>query len=463
VRQLSPDVQLDGDLPEGAVILLVSAAWAQSDRSVSSVGVDGIWDAGATQGDVDLFVGERLRWTLREGASTDRLLVDASVTYDPVSPAPLERLNLVALGLERANESLVVDIGRHPVAWGGPRLVDGAQVIAREGDWHYGGWGGLAPDLFTTLPQLRYGGGPTVAWLQSSRQLSAVGEVLFADGAFDRAGLLVVGRVAEDPKVEATARLDLQATETAVGVADAQAVVRYRPRDGVRYDASYEAYSSYRYLSSSDLDPTLVRFAERIEALGIEQGIEQDQLDDTVYHQLGAGARWAPDASAHAAPTAAIRARARYAPDSEDRYGKLSGGLGLAGLARGRLEMGIDGSATVQGSPVPATVDFFGDIGVVATYEPHPDSAMLLDASVRLLTSPAGLSRYGDVYLSWLSDAERGPRLVLDVGVFGEAGDDQGFVDTAAGGFVRASLWATRMPEWDHTRADGAASTIRLP
>ena len=427
------------------LVLLVSAAWAQSDRSVSSVGVDGIWDAGAVAGDVDLFVGQRLRWTLREGETTDRLLVDGSVTYDPVSAgAPLERLNLVALGVERADDSVVVDVGRHPVAWGGPRLVDGAQVIATNGDWHYGGWGGLAPDLFTTLPQLRYGGGPTVAWLQSSRQVSAVGELLFADGGFDRAGLLVVGRVAEDPEMEATGRLDLQATETAIGVADAQAVVRDRPRDDVRYDASYEAYSSYRYLSSSDLDPTIVRFAERIEALGLEQGIEQDALDDTVYHQLGAGVRWEPDTSEHAAVTAAVRGRARYAPEPEDRYGKLSGGLGMAGLARGRLEIGLDGSATLQGSPVAAGVDFFGDIGVVATYEPHPDSAMLLDASVRLLTSPAGLSRYGDLFLSWLSDAERGPRPVLDVGVFGEAGDDQGFVDAAAGGFVRASLWVTR-------------------
>ncbi len=446
MQHLSPDLQLDGDLTEGAVswLLLVSTSWAQSDRSVSSIGVDGIWDAGATQGDVDLFVGQRLRWTLREGATTDRFLLDGSVTYDPVSAAPLERLNLVALGLERASEALVVDVGRHPVAWGGPRLVDGAQVIATDGDWHYGGWGGLAPDLFTTLPQLRYGGGPTVAWLQSSRQLSAVGEVLFADGAFDRAGLLLVGRVAEDPEMEATGRLDLQATETAIGVADAQAVVRYRPRDGVRYDASYEAYSSYRYLSSSDLDPTIVRFAERIEALGIEQGIEQDALDDTVYHQLGAGVRWDADASAHAAPAAGIQARARYAPEPEDRYGKLSAGLTMAGLVHGRLEVGLEGSATLQGSPIADRVDFFGDVGVIATYEPHPDSAMLLDASLRLLTSPAGLSRYGDLYLSWLSDAERGPRPVLDVGVFGEAGDDEGFVDAAAGGFVRASLWVTR-------------------
>jgi hypothetical protein len=449
VRHLSPDLQLDGDLAEGAVtgLALVSAAWAQSDRSVSSVGVDGIWDAGATQGDVDLYVGERLRWTLREGESTDRLLIDGSVTYDPVSAAPLERLHLVALGLERASDSLVVDVGRHPVAWGGPRLVDGAQVIATNGDWHYGGWGGLAPDLFTTLPELRYGGGPTIAWLQSSRQLTAVGEVLFAQGALDRAGLLLTGRVAHDPKMETTARLDLQATESAIGLADAQAVVRYRPRDGVRYDASYEAYSSYRYLSSSDLDPTLIRFAERIEALGIEQGITQDMLDPTLYQALGAGVRWDPDASAHAAPTAGISARARFAPDVTGQYGQLTGRLGMAGLAGNRLEVGLEVIGTLQGSEIGSTYDFYGDFGVVATYEPHPDSPMLLDGTVRLLTGPYGLTRYADCFLSWLSDGDRGPRLVLDVGVFGEAGDDEEFVDTAGGGFVRASLWATRAPE----------------
>jgi hypothetical protein len=61
-----------------------------------------------------------LRWTLREGETTDRLLIDGSVTYDPVSPAPLERLNLVALGIERASDSLVVDVGRHPVVVGRP-------------------------------------------------------------------------------------------------------------------------------------------------------------------------------------------------------------------------------------------------------------------------------------------------------------------------------------------------------
>lgn len=428
-------------------IVLVSAAWAQSDRSVSSVGVDGIWDAGATQGDVDLFVGERLRWTLREGATTDRLLIDGDVTYDPVSGYPLERLHVVALGIERASESLAIDVGRHPVAWGGPRLVDGAQVIATNGDWHYGGWGGLAPDLFTTLPQLRYGGGPTVAWLQSSRQLTAVGEVLFAQGALDRAGLLVAGRVAHDPKMETTARLDLQATETAMGLADAQAVVRYRPRDGVRYDASYEAYSSYRYLSSSDLDPTLIRFAERIEALGIDQGITQDMLDPTLYHAFGAGMRWDPDASAHPVPTAGISARARLAPESSDQYGQLVGRLGMAGLAGNRLQVGLDVIGTLQGSEVADRYDFYGDFGLVATYEPHPDSAILFDATARLLSGPYGLTRYADCFVSWLSDGDRGPRLVVDVGVFGEAGDDEEFVDAAGGGFVRASLWATRAPE----------------
>ncbi len=426
----------------GCVLLLVALpAWAQGDRAMSSVGVDALWDAGAREGDVDLFVGERLRWTLQDGVSTDRLLLDGSLTYDPVAALPLERLHVVAFGLERATDAIIVDVGRHPVQWGGPRLVDGAQVIARNGDWHYGGWGGLAPDLFTTLPQLRYGGGPTLAWLQSSRQVSAVGEVLFADGGFDRAGLLVQGRVARDPEMEATARLDLQATTSAVGLADGSAVVRYRPHPAIRYDASYEAYSSYRYLSSSDLDPTLVRFAERIEALGIAAGITQDTLDPTLYHLLGAGVRWAPDHDAHAAPVASVAGRARLAPEADDRYGRVSGRVGAAGLAAGRLEVALDGSATVRGD------EFYADVGVVATYEPPVESALLVEASARLLAGPDGPSRYGDLFLSWLSKAERGPRPVLDCGLFGESGEDQGFEDAALGGFVRASLWVTRSAE----------------
>jgi hypothetical protein len=86
---------------------------------------------------------------------------------------------------------------------------------------------------------------------------------------------------------------------------------------------------------------------------------------------------------------------------------------------------------------------------------------VLLDASARLIAGPDGLSRYGDLFLSWLSDAERGPRPVLDFGVFGEASDDADFVDGAVGGFVRASLWVTRAP--DQSRGEGAASTMRLP
>lgn len=369
--------------------MLLLASWAAhaADGVVTAVGTQAVYDQGLGAADVDPLLSERLRWTLADGAT---LLGDARFTLDPAAPDPWEQHRVRTLGVELAPGDWTIRLGRHAVERGGPRLVDGVEIVRRTADWGVGGWAGLAPDLFTTRPRVRPGGGPIVTWDRPEVQASLVGEVLAADGggglALDRAGALAQVRWAPSAAASLAGRLDVQLLDRP-SLADGALIGQWRPSRSVRLDALYDAYGSLRYLETADLDPDLQRFAARAGA-----GITADLVDDSLYQLAGVGGAW--QARTPVAPRLAVTARYRHHARVEDRFATVVPQAGLLGLAGGRLDATVDLAWTWRDTGSRE------DVGLVLVLDPYADGRAALDGSVRLIVDPAldGPGWYADLF-----------------------------------------------------------------
>lgn len=420
--------------------LLLGLAWAGPevrDSSTTTLGVSGAWSASSAKGDLDLWLGQRTHWGIATVGPADlTLLVDGRLRFDAVGGPVVERAQVRALGVRIDTDRWTVDLGRTPIIGGGPRLVDGVQLrLHPTPAWDIGVWGGLAPDLFSTRPVLRPGGGPIIGFRSGSMQFSAVGEVLFFDGGLDRAAVLTQARLASSPGWDASARLDVQLTDAdgRAGLADAAVMARWRPIESLRLDALANAYSSLRYLRSEQLDPALRRFDARIDALGLGAGISQDKRDTRLFQLYGANLRWSPGGSV--APYVDLAGRARWHAEPELRFTRISAGAGVV-LADGRVEVGADGNL-MDYAGVPQA-----DMGVRAGV--WSDGGLGADGSVRLILHPeyqGSPGWYGDLFL----DARLSKPVDLMVGVAASVepdplAKDGGFMDVGYTGFVRLAF-----------------------
>ncbi len=435
-------------ISSGLLAVWAGVALAQtvpaSDVSITSVGMQTVTSAsvgpdnGAENADFDMLLGQRLRWTLAEGGVTTRALADARFTIDPKAgynndAQNIEINNVRQLGVELNNQSLTFDIGRHPVFRGGPRLVDGVQILLRPNNGvDVGVWAGLAPSLFDTDFRIRPGAGPIIAWTGSRAQASLVGEVLLFDGVLDRAGLLAMGRISPNRLFEISSRLDLQMISADGGpsLSDAQLYAILAPADGIRLDALYDAFSSYQYISSADRDPEQQRFDIRLQEL---QGVPVvDLQQDPTINQLFGGSIRLEANPDDTSPRLALLARYRQAPEEENRYLRFSPTMGVVRVG-GRLDLLLNANwFKVEETPQL-------DVGLV-TYVDVSDT-VAIDTSIRALSVPDdydGLGWYADFYLDVVSPAAD---LMLHTGVGLMAEPD---IDQADGGynlFVRLSKY----------------------
>jgi len=435
------------------VAMGVALAWAAAARagsgeapamvSTTMVGMQSAWSPSVTAGNLDLLLAERLRWDLAEpGAPMGvRVLADGRFRIDPWRTPTLERNLVRTLGVELSTSEWTLDLGRHPVYQGGPRLVDGVQLrYHASGGWEIGAWGGFVPDLYTTRPALRFGGGPILAFERSWIQGSLVGEVSWAAGALDRAGLLALGRVSADPTVEASGRLDVQVVDAqgTPGLADGSVYVRWRPEDALRVDALYDAYSSFRYLGTEERDPDVHRFAVRAQAAGVTEDIPQDAFDPTLYHLVGLSGTWTPPGAMGA--QMGLRGRYRYHPDPSRRLAWLGPELAVRGLAGERLDLTLDGSLRWFDAALR------GDAGLTVLLEPTPDRALALDGSVRLLIDPKTYGGrpgwYTDLFVDWVLPAG----FVVVGGVDFVREWDGAFADVGYGAFLSVAKRSVSPP-----------------
>jgi len=372
---------------------LAVAAWAQgADQLRTTLGVAGVHAASIGQTDVNLLLAERARWSLGEPT---RLWLDAAFTIDPDAATTFERSRVRALGVTVQASSVRLWIGRSLVQHGGPRLVDGVQAVWSEGPWELGAWGGLAPDLFTTRPELRPGGGPILAYVDNRAQLSLTGEVVGAEGGLDRAGALAQARVHGGRLWDLSTRLDwaLAEPDTGSGLSDAAAFLQVRPSDAVSVDLVYNAFSAYRYQQTALLDPTLQRFAARVDPLALFDGLSQDRVDPTVHHLVGA----TPEVHIGAMQLAVL-GRARLGALPAEQFVRLQPRVAARGLADGRLDLELSSNL------VRYDAGWNTSTGPTVGLELLPSRALWLDTTAQLVTSDAysGVGGYADLFVDWL-------------------------------------------------------------
>jgi hypothetical protein len=389
--------------PDVSVTSLGMQTWTDSSLSGLQDGAD---PQVPQPTDADLILGQRLRWTLAGDVTKSGpallALADARFTVDPGGPEdtpPFEWSQVRQLGTEIIAGRWTVDVGRHPVFRGGPRLVDGVQALfAPSSELRLGLWAGLVPDLFTTLPTLRPGVGPILSYTTSDVQFSVVGDLSVYDGEIDRLGLLSIGRYTLERRLEASTRIDLELMgREGARLVDGQIVLIGTPNPAVRLDALYDAFSSYTYLGSEVLDPDLQRFAARLGPLGLADGLLQEVRDPTLNHLFGATARVQPDTDG-AAPRVMLTARQRMHPDPANRYTRINPQAGVVGVGE-FLDVLVDGNVILVDEATQL------DGGLMLYLEPG-DGTVSFDTSFRAIVAEealGGTGLYADLFVNVVS------------------------------------------------------------
>ncbi len=412
------------------------------DLAVHTAGFQGHYSGATARGDLDLLLGERLRWTLGEGV---RLWIDTRFLVDPSGPSTLERYRVRRLGVELTRGTTTVRLGRHPVQGGGPRLVDGLQVTHRIDAWEIGFWLGAAPDLFTTAPRARFGLGPTAVFSRSTLRATLTGELLFAPGGIDRASALATFRAAPSRRFAVDGRLDLELTGP--HLADGRVGMQHRPTDALRFDLFYEAFSSLRYQRTATLDPEVRRFEARL-LQGVDR-LDGDPRDATLNHLVGAGAELLPPGEAPT-PFVHTRLRYRYHDDPKNRFARFTT---RAGLTR------IDGLHTVAGLLTLRHVDaaLQADLGLQTVFA-FGGGCCQLDASAQVLLNPArydGAGLYADLFV----DLVGATGFTVGAGLTGTMEPTE-VNDSGGAGFLRLT-WRQR-PAASAPRPEATAQTPRI-
>lgn len=415
---------------------LAPLAWAGDDVLVTSLGAGGVRAEALDAGDLDLLLGQRVRYEAAEGATVH---LDGRFTLDPDGATSWEESRVRALGVAFERPALTVLAGRAGLAHGGPRLVDGVQVLLhpdRGRTWSLGAWGGLVPDELTTAPLVRPGLGPIVGIERPAGSLTAVGEVVAGPVGLDRAGTFVQARAQSGRALRADGRVDWLFTdgEGRAGLVDGAAFVGLRPADALRVDLLYDAYSSLLYQARADLDPRVQRFAARIEEAGLGAGVVQDVVDPRLHHLLGATVRAEGDGALR--PLAAVRGRARLHPDPVEQYARIGPQVGVGGLLGDRVELLADANVLwLEGHTQ-------GDAGLTGILDLLADASATLDGSARVLVDPVGYGGrpgwYADLFVDALA---RTGTVVAAGGSWTAEPDDAVGEDVGWAAFVRVQQW----------------------
>ena len=413
------------------------ALGAPSDLSVTSLGLQGARAESLGGNDPDLLLGQRWRWGMADDLT---FLGDGRFTIDTDSETTWEQSRVRTLGIALEGQTTLL-AGRHSIRHGGPRLLDGLQVLAHpvnNPQLDLGGWVGLMPDPFDTQPLIRPGLGPTLAINGSTLSASALGELVFGSGGLDRVGALLQARGNWAPTLFLNSRLDWLLTDAQgrSGLADGAASVTYRPSDALTLDATYNAFSTLRYQTTGILDPTVRRFQQRVVDLGLDDPALADTLDPTIQQSVGAGVKLRPDGGG-VQPVLGLSGQHRAHPVPEERFTRVGPQLGLIGLLSGRLELLSDLQVLLSEGRL------LSDAGINAIWELSDSGAVLIDTSARAMIDPVG---YGEARPGWYADlfvdgvTPSSTVIALGVSWTAEPSDVVG-TDVGWAGFLRLQQW----------------------
>jgi hypothetical protein len=339
-------------VPGGLLLATLLASTASAGEPVGVVNrfSAGVWFDAAPSSrayGLDMLLSDTLRASLVEKPKLHLdLLAAARLNVRLFDGGRVDQARVRALELRFKLDKVVLDVGRFTPKGGGIRLVDGVQALGDLGHGvQLGAWAGLSPDPWNTMPALRFGGGPVLAWTDKRGEVSLLGEVLATPDGLDRVSGVARGRVELGRIAEMSGLIDLQAggKDAPVRLSDATAFFRLDPHKDVRVDLMYDAWSSLSYLVSSSRDPTLTRFAARSVALAEDPWNPQDSVDTTVYHMAGATVAWdhalTEDGPTHLRLT--VDGRYRHHTLADRRYARAGLRADVTGLVDGRVDVGV--------------------------------------------------------------------------------------------------------------------------
>jgi hypothetical protein len=261
------------------------------------------------------------------------------------------------------------------------------------------------------------GGGPILALSGSRLQASLVGEF-----SGDRTAVLAMARASAARTIEVSGRLDLGLTSPDGGphLSDGQVFVRWAPVGSTRVDVFYNAFSSYRYQETENLDPDVSRFGQRFlhQSPWLPNAL-QGCLEPKVAQSVGSTFSVRPQGDG-VSPTFALAGRARFGgadtlpepgvPNALCQFDDINGFVKVnprVGLQRlplgGSLDVTLDANYFVIDGRTQV------DGGLMLYWEPSDDGSFAIDTSYRLISNPydaklnplgyVGLGSYADLFV----------------------------------------------------------------
>lgn len=310
----------------------------------------------------------------------------------------LDRARVRDLSLRAQADRWQVDLGRFAPTGGMFRLVDGVQVLGEvHTNLRLGFWGGLVPDPYTTIPALRYGGGPVLTWQSPRGEFSLLGEVAGTAAGLDRLAGVIRARGELSKVLEAGGHADVQLRNGSLALADSMVWVRIDPIEALRIDVAYDGWSSLAYSVTERRDAAITRFAARSATVKGEPFNPQDATDSTTYHMASVRGRWRHE------PTRfelSMGGRYRYHDTVHGRmlWGDLTGSL--RGLVSGRLDLSLT-QAVFHWASGPGT-----ETSLRLWAQPDKGGDWAIDASADLVMrggTPAWTPTvYADLFVDWM-------------------------------------------------------------
>ncbi len=324
----------------------------------------------------------------------------------------LDRARVRDLSLRFTGSTWQLDLGRLAPEGGQFRLVDGAQGLFEVApNLRVGAWLGLAPDPYTTAPAARFAGGPILSWQHPKGEITLLGEASGTVDGLDRLSAVLRARGEVGKLLEVGGLADVQSRGGQASLADATVFARFDPRQDLRVDLVYDAWSSLSFLTTEQRDPALTRFAARSAALQDDVFIPQDAMDPTTYHLVSLQGRYRPDIGAYGLDVR-LGGRYRYHPTLQGRFMRGDVHADLRGLLAGRLDLGLSQAVFHWGGKLGT------ETGIRGWVQLDNPGRLSLDVSGELVMSPLeGASYwaptyYADAFVDWV--APRG--LVLGLG-----------------------------------------------
>ncbi|MCO4768679.1 MAG: hypothetical protein KDA24_01520 [Deltaproteobacteria bacterium] len=339
----------------------------------------------------ELTLSDRLRLVIPNETTgiTTSVLFAGRVGLRPATGS-VDRLRIRALGVRLETPKWRAELGRSAVIDGGWRLVDGVQFLARpKGFFEVGGWLGEMPDIWTTSPAPRFGGGPILRWRGRMVQVGFVGEVGGGAQGIDRLAGRLTGRFEFKKLIDVAGRMEIEAGGQGAPVRFSELGLgtTFTPVKVLRVRVGWSMHAGHSWLQGVQRDPSLVRWWQRTTGAAPTAPTPWDLATDGPTHQILGSVQLKPLVG-EVPLRFALRARYNHRTVERERSARVTLEGGAYSLGGGRLDLLATGGALRWSGRWRA------ELGLRGWLAPDPSGPLSIEAEVRMWV---GANEHGTV------------------------------------------------------------------